>query len=255
MTSDIFDLNNKTVVITGGGRGIGRAIAGEFAKRGANLALTGRHMETLETAMDELSRQGVKVTVHGGDIANSKTVEQIQNDVLNAHGKIDVLINNAGVSPVYASAEKTRDADWDLLMGVNLSGVFYCCKAFGELMTEQGQGSIINISSVAGHIGIEKQAAYCATKGGVEQLTKAIALEWAQKGVRVNTIAYGFVKTDLTHGLRNHDTLSQKILDRTPMGRYAGLDEVTGAAVYLASSASSYVTGTSLIVDGGWTAQ
>lgn len=255
MNSDIFDLSGKTAVITGGGRGIGLAIAREFAQRGANLALAGRNLETLKAAAEDLAELGGKISVHSADMADANAVQQFCDAVVAAHGVPDILVNNAGVSPVYASLERTTDEDWDFLTGVNLSGVFYGCRAFGRTMINAGRGSIINISSVAGHVGLEKQAAYCATKGGVEQLTKAAALDWAAKGVRVNAIAYGFVATDLTQGLRAHDVLSQQLLDRTPMGRFADLSEVAGAAVFLASDAASYVTGTSLVVDGGWTAR
>jgi NAD(P)-dependent dehydrogenase (short-subunit alcohol dehydrogenase family) len=255
MTKDIFDLSGKTAVITGGGRGIGLAIAREFAQRGANLALAGRNIKTLEHAAEELVQFGRSISVHSVDMADAQAVEQFCGAVLAAHGVPDILVNNAGVSPVYAPVERTSDADWDFLTGVNLSGVFYGCREFGRAMIGAGRGNIINISSVAGHVGLEKQAAYCATKGGVEQMTKAMALDWATKGVRVNAIAYGFVATDLTQGLRSHDTLSRQLLDRTPMGRFGDLSEVAGAAVFLASDASSYVTGTSVVVDGGWTAR
>lgn len=255
MENDQFDLTGKTAVITGGGRGIGRAIAEEFAKRGANIILAGRDKNTLEQAQVDLSKYETQVNIHTVDVAQSDAVSTFHKNVMEQCGRVDVLVNNAGISPVYAPLNRTSDEDWLKLQNVNLSGVFYCCKAFGTSMIENGSGSIINISSVAGHVGLEKQAAYCATKGGVEQLTKGTSLDWADKGVRVNSIAYGFVETDLTQGLRDHDILSAKLLERTPMGRFAKLEEVSGAAVFLASDASSYVTGTSIVVDGGWTAR
>ncbi len=254
MLNDLFDLSGKTAVITGGGRGIGRAIAEEFANRGANLALAGRNSDALEKTAGELSDYDISISMHQVDVSDSEAVQKFRDDVLKIHGSVDILVNNAGISPVYASTEHTSDEDWLQLNNVNLSGVFYCSKAFAPAMLEQKKGSIINISSVAGHVGLEKQAAYCATKGGVEQLTKGMSLDWAKKGIRVNAIAYGFIATDLTQGLRDHDILSERLLSRTPMGRFADQEEVTGAAVFLASNASSYVTGTSVIVDGGWTA-
>lgn len=255
MKHDQFGLTGKIAVITGGGRGIGYAIAEEFAQRGAHIILAGRSIDTLEHAQNELTKFNVPIAIYTLDVSDSLAVSNFHADVIQQHGHVDILVNNAGISPVYAPIDRTSNADWLKLQNVNLSGVFYCCKSFGSSMIKHGSGSIINITSIAGHVGIEKQAAYCATKGGVEQLTKGTALDWADKGVRANSIAYGFVETDLTQGLRDHDALSTKLLERTPMGRFAKTQEVTGAAVFLASDASSYVTGTSIVVDGGWTAR
>jgi gluconate 5-dehydrogenase len=149
--------------------------------------------------------------------------------------------------------EKTSLADWAQIIEVNLSGVFRCCRRLGALMLKRG-GSIINVSSIAGHVGLKRQVPYCASKGGVEQLTKALACDWAEHGVRVNAIAYGFIETDLTAGMVSHEHIGPRLLSRVPLSRFGKVDEVAGAAVFLASPASSYVTGHSLLVDGGWTA-
>lgn len=255
MNEDFFDLSDKVAVITGGGRGIGFAIAKEFGRRGATVAIVGRNNQTLEHAATEMSSTGINVSTHPADMAKPDAIEALKNDVISTHSQIDILVNNAGVSPVYASIEKTTKDDWDFITSVNLSGVFHSCRVFGKAMLAKGGGSIVNISSIAGHVGLEKQAAYCATKGGVEQMTKAMALDWAHKGIRVNAVAYGFISTDLTEGIRGHDKLSENLLSRTPMRRFGALNEVTGAVVFLASEAASFVTGTSLLVDGGWTAR
>ncbi len=174
--------------------------------------------------------------------------------VMARHGRIDILVNNAGIDPHYASMEKTKTSEWDEIIDVNLSGVYRCCRYFGEPMVAARRGSIISISSIAGHIGLRRQVPYSASKGGVEQLTKALALDWAGMGIRVNAIAYGFVETDLTSGMTTHTHIGPRLLQRIPLGRFGQLSDVPGAAIFLASDAASFVTGHSLLVDGGWTA-
>jgi gluconate 5-dehydrogenase len=164
------------------------------------------------------------------------------------------LINNAGIDPHYARLDKTSAQDWHNILATNLSGVFYCCKHFTNSMREAGDGSIINISSVAGKVGLRRQVPYCATKGGVEQITRALALDWAELGIRVNGIGYGFIRTELTAAITEHPHLGPQLVARTPMARLGNVSEVVGAAIFLASPAASYVTGHTVMVDGGWTA-
>lgn len=254
MKRDMFDLTGRVAVVTGAGRGIGRAIAIAFAARGASLALVGRSAETLAESAGKIEVKGGILSRHVVDVGDPDAVEASLSAVLAAHGRVDILVNNAGISPYYAPVERTRLADWNRVIQVNLNGVFHCCRSFGMPMLKAGKGSIINISSIAGRRGLARQAAYGASKGGVELLTRTLALEWAEKGVRVNAIAYGFMETDLTAGVRGNEDISRTLLQRTPMRRFGRLDEATGAAVFLASDASSYVTGASILVDGGWTA-
>ena len=174
--------------------------------------------------------------------------------VLSGSGRLDVLVNNAGVNPIYKAIERTSLDEWRHIVDINLTGVFLCCKHLGGAMAARGSGSVINVSSVAGHVGLRRSVPYCASKGGVELLTRALALDWASKGVRVNTIAPGYFETDLTAGLRDNEALAAPLLSHTPLGRFGKLDDVAGAAVFLASDASAYMTGSSLMVDGGWTA-
>jgi NAD(P)-dependent dehydrogenase (short-subunit alcohol dehydrogenase family) len=251
---DPFDLSGQIAVVTGGSRGIGKAIAAGLAARGAGVAIVGRSEQTLSQAAEEIAPSQGSVTTHVADVSSEADVIRLREAVLEAHGTLDVLVNNAGVSPIYGPFERTDLADWREIMGVNLDGVFLCCRHLGTVMLDKGAGSIINVSSVAGHGGLERQTAYSASKGGVEQLTRSLALDWAKKGVRVNAIAYGFIETDLTAGVRGSAYISEKLLNRTPMGRFGTPEEVVGAAVFLASPAASFITGASLAVDGGWTA-
>jgi NAD(P)-dependent dehydrogenase (short-subunit alcohol dehydrogenase family) len=248
------DLADKVVIVTGGGRGLGRSIADGFAKQGSTVILVGRNLEQLNIAASEIVEAGGKAAAFVADIADEDSVSTLSKSVHETYGKIDVLVNNAGINPWYKSAEKTTLQEWRQILDVNLTGVFLTCKHVGQFMLNAGQGSIINITSVAGRVGLAKTTAYCAAKGGVEMLTRQLALEWAPKGVRVNAVAPGYFATDLTEGLRTHPVLGRRVLDRTPMGRFGEPQEIVGASLFLASSAATYVTGHSMAVDGGWTA-
>jgi NAD(P)-dependent dehydrogenase (short-subunit alcohol dehydrogenase family) len=251
----LFDLTGKVAVVTGAGRGLGKAIAAGLAGFGAEVVLCGRTQATLEAATGELTAAGAKAWWQTVDVSKEADVVALLAAVQERHGRLDILVNNAGVNPIYRRPEKTSMEDWASIVDINLTGVFLCCRHLGGAMVAQGRGSIINVSSVAGHVGLSKSLPYCAAKGGVELATRALALDWAANGVRVNSIAPAFFETDLTAGLRDHAELSQRLLDQTPLGRFGKPEDMVGAAVYLASDASAYVTGHSLVVDGGWTAR
>ena len=246
-----FDLTGKVAMVTGAGRGIGRAIAEGLARHGARVVLTGRTETTLAEAATTI---GERAIVQVADVSREADVLALRDAVLARCGRIDVLVNNAGINPIFRGIERISLEDWQSIIDINLTGTFLCCKHLGGVMVEQGNGSIINVSSVAGHVGLLRSVPYCASKGGVEMLTKALALDWAKRGVRVNTLAPGWVDTDLTHELLEHDTHGKRLLDHTPMGRFATAGDMVGAAVFLASEASAYMTGQSLLIDGGWTA-
>lgn len=251
MTPTYFDLTNKVALVTGGGRGIGLAIAQGLADCGAALIICGRNAETLEQARAAIGSNAVTAIV---DVADESSVMSLRDRVLEQFGRLDILVNNAGIDPHYGSLEKTETAEWENILKTNLDGVFYCCKHLGALMIRAKGGSIINISSVAGQVGLKRQVPYCASKGGVEQLTRALALDWAEHGIRVNAIGYGFIKTELTSAMTGHPHIAPRLLARTPLARFGELSEVAGAAVFLASPSASYVTGHTLMVDGGWAA-
>lgn len=246
-----FDLNGKIALVTGGGRGIGLAIARGLADCGAQVILCGRNAAVLEQARAELGGAASTAVV---DVAEESSVCALRDSVAAQFGRLDILVNNAGIDPHYASMEKTTALEWSKVLATNLDGVFHCCKHLGGLMLPAKSGAIINISSVAGQVALKRQVPYCASKGGVEQLTRALAIDWAEHNIRVNAIGYGFIKTDLTAGMTGHAHIAPRLLARTPMGRFGEVSEVAGAAIFLASPSASFVTGHTLMVDGGWTA-
>ena len=239
------------VLVTGSTRGIGRAIAEAFARHEAKVLVTGRNGDSAKAVAREI---GHDVTGHALDVAFESSVQALAETVAHEWGGIDVLVNNAGIDPHYAGLEDTSTDSWRQILATNLDGVFFCSKHFGRMMLGSGGGNIINVSSVGGKVALKKQLPYCASKGAVEQITRSLAMEWAERGVRVNGIGYGFIETDLTSGMTTHPHIAPRLLARTPMNRFGKLHEVAGAAMFLASSAASFVTGHTLMVDGGWTA-
>lgn len=250
----MFDLSGRVCVVTGGGRGIGKAIATALAAQGATVVITGRTQATLDAAAEEIGRSGATVDAIAADVASEDDVARLARIVEERHGGARVLVNNAGVNAIYKKAEDTTLSEWNEIIATNLTGVFLTCRAFGRSMLAAGSGSIVTISSIGGRVGLAKTAPYCASKGGVELLTRSLAIDWAPRGVRVNTVAPAYVKTDLTAGLAAHPVLGERIVQRTPMHRFGQPDEIAGAVVFLASDASLYVTGQTIGVDGGWTA-
>lgn len=250
MSAADFDLTGKVCIVTGGGRGIGRGMAEGLYRHGATVVLTGRTLSVLEEAAAAMGDRAYGIAC---DVSKEAEVLALRDAVVARSGKIDVLVNNAGVNPIFKTIERTSLEEWQNIIDVNLTGIFLCCKYLGGAIG--GGGSVINVSSVAGHAGLPRSVPYCGSKGGVEMMTKALALDWAKKGVRVNTLAPGWVDTDLTHGLLEHDVHGKRLLDRTPLGRFARPIDMAGGVVFLASDASAFMTGQSLVIDGGWTAE
>jgi gluconate 5-dehydrogenase len=248
--SQDFDLTGKVCIVTGAGRGIGRGMAEGLARHGATVVLSGRTRATLDEAAAMI---GERAVVHPAEVSVEADVLALRDAVLAQCGRIDVLVNNAGVNPIFKGIERTSLEEWCTIIDINLTGVFLCCKHIGGAIGEGG--SVINVSSVAGHGGLPRSVPYCASKGGVEMLTKALALDWAKRKVRVNTLAPGWVDTDLTHGLLEHDVHGRRLLERTPLGRFATPLDMAGGVVFLASNASAFMTGQSLVIDGGWGAE
>lgn len=242
-----FDLTGRTAWVTGAGKGLGRAIAAGLAAAGATVAVTSRTPADLEELAAELGEGAI---VLPGSVDDAEFAEECVRRI----GPLDVLVTCAGISPTFKRSESVSDEDWRGVLRVNLDGTYFCCRAAGRRMLEQGRGSIITVSSVHGTTGFERIAAYAASKGAVEALTRVLAVEWADRGVRVNALAPGYFATDLSDGLMR-SRWGDIVRGAVPQGRVGDAAELAGAAVYLASDASSYVTGSTLYVDGGWTAR
>lgn len=247
---DRFKLDGRRAVVTGGARGIGRAIAFALAGAGASVTIADRDAGAAETTVGELRTAGFAAAAYVLDVTRPGDVDA----AAAALGDTDVLVNNAGLV-TNAPALDTTDADWRRVLDVDLDGVFWCARAFGRGMIERGRGSIVNIGSMAGDIVVHPQGqpAYNAAKAAVAMLTKSLAAEWAKRGVRVNAVAPGYTATELTLLGRSKPDWFQTWLDRTPMGRLGEPDEIAAAVLFLASDAASFMTGSIVAVDGGYT--
>jgi NAD(P)-dependent dehydrogenase (short-subunit alcohol dehydrogenase family) len=248
-----LDLTGKVVWVTGAGKGLGRATAQALSEAGATVVLSARTSADLDDLAGSLRAAGREAHVQPLDVADAAAVRAATERVAETTGRIDGLVNYAGISPSFTRSENLTDEAWTQVLGVNLSGTFHCCREVGRLMLQAGGGSIANVSSVHARSGAARMAAYVATKGGVEALTRTLAVEWADRGVRVNTIAPGYFETDLSTPLLD-SRHGERIVARIPLGRVGDPEELGGAAVFLMSDASRYTTGSTLAVDGGWTA-
>lgn len=255
MAGPQFDLRGKKALVVGASGGIGAAIAGALAQSGADLALAGRSRERLAVVRAEAGLTGQRSVAIEVDVRDERSVNDAVRTAIDQLGGVDIVVAASGVSPIYKSAERISVDEWDEIFATNTRGAFLVARAAGQPMLERGGGSMIFVTSIYQWAGGERLAAYAASKGAVSQLVRSLALDWASRGVRVNCIAPGYVRTHLTAGLESNPGLLAMIERSTPLGRMATPDEIAGAALYLASDAASYVTGSTLFVDGGWTAR
>jgi 2-deoxy-D-gluconate 3-dehydrogenase len=247
---DQFSLQGKNALVTGSSRGLGAGIAIAFAQAGANVTLHG-HGPVLDATIEEVKKTGAKFICRSGDVADKAFARSLVDDTVKEFGSVDILVNNAGTILRAPAAEHSEDY-WNTVIDTNLTAVWILSQHAGRLMLAQGHGKIINTASLLSFQGGILVPSYAAAKGGLAQLTKALANEWASKGINVNAIAPGYMATDNTQALRNDPVRSKSILDRIPAGRWGTSSDVAGAAVFLASAASDYVQGHLLVVDGGW---
>jgi NAD(P)-dependent dehydrogenase (short-subunit alcohol dehydrogenase family) len=251
----IANVEGKAVLVIGGSRGIGRAIADRFAELGAEVGLTARSADTAsEVAASIGEAHGGPVSGHALDVTDRARIREVVEGFGPRSGAPDVLVYNAGISPVYASAEKVEEDDWDAIISTNLTGAFLAAQAFARrLIPEERPGSIILIGSINSIVGDPRLVAYTASKAGLAGMSKTLSLDWARYGIRVNTVAPGYVATDLTSGLQQNEGLKKAITDRTPLNRMAEPAEIADLVVFLASDSSSFITGAVYPLDGGWT--
>jgi 3-oxoacyl-[acyl-carrier protein] reductase len=241
-------LENQTAVVTGAGRGIGRAIALKFAAEGADVVCVSRSPENSEKVAAEIRALGRKAWAHAVDVADANSVNAVAEKILADCGKVDILVNNAGVTRD-GLLMRMSDADWDTVLNTNLKGAFLVTKAFSRAFIKQRSGRIINVASVIGLIGNAGQSNYAASKAGLIGFTKSVARELASRGVTVNVIAPGFIETDMTAVLK--EELRAGVLKQIPLGVFGRPDDIASAAVFLAGPAARYITGQVLAVDGG----
>ena len=246
-----FRLDGKVALVTGASRGLGAAIAIALSDAGADVVLHASRQPAAATEQTIRERTGRRTALVVGDLADRMVSGRLVSEAVAALGRLDVLINNAGTIR-RTPAVDCSDADWDAVIEVNLTSAFRLCRAAGRHMLERGDGKIVNVASLLSFQGGITVPAYAAAKGGLAQLTKALANEWAGRGVNVNAIAPGYMRTDNTQALRSDAVRSKQILDRIPAGRWGEPADLAGAAVFLASAASHYVHGHVLVVDGGW---
>ena len=248
-----FDLRGRVAIVTGAGRGLGQAMALGLAEAGADLVVVSRTLSEVEQTAAEVRRRGRKALPLRVDVTRQDQVEQMVHRSLEEWDHIDILVNNAGVA-LPKPALELRLEEWQGVIATNLTGVFLCCQAVGRVMVRQGGGKIINIASLLGLRGLPGAAAYAASKGGVVQLTKVLALEWVGYHVQVNAICPGYFDTPMNQQVLANPQKRDFVLGRIPMGRLGQPEELIGTVVFLASSASDYITGQVICVDGGWMA-
>lgn len=253
-SSELFRLEGKIALVTGSAQGLGKEIASSLAQNGCSLVLADiAYPEETAKQIEEIGSRSISVKA---DISDEAEVKDMVEKAISEYKKVDILVNNAGISQLsYTATEDLPIEEWDKIIAVNLRGTFLCCKHVGKQMIGSGGGSIINISTTAGMTGVPRAPAYCASKAGIILLTKSLALEWVRYNIRVNAIAPHYLETELTKGLRASEKVYDGLVKQIPMRRFAKPAEVVGTVLFLSSPASSYITGTVIVVDGGFLAQ
>ncbi len=250
---DSFKLDGRVALVTGGARGLGLTMATALAEAGADIAISGRTLKACEETAEEIAKAtGRRARAFQADVTKAADVETLVDAVESSLGKIDILINNAGIN-IRGPIQDLSEADWDAVIDTNLKGPWLCSRVIGPRMVERGWGRVINMGSILAVIAMPGRTPYVSSKAGVVGMTRVLALEWAGTGVTANAICPGVFGTEMNQPLLKDPVKYKEFVAQIPMGRWGEVHEIAGAAVYLASDASSYVTGSSLFVDGGWT--
>lgn len=250
---ELFDLKNRVALVTGGNRGIGKEIALGLSKAGAKIVVAARDKSLLEKAAEEIQYIGGDALSIKCDLKSEKSISELTHEIFKRFGRLDILVNNAGISPFVKETENVSREEWENVIRINLTAPFLLAQKVYKIMKTNEWGRIVNVASVGGLVALPRQIAYCVTKGGLIQMTKVLAIEWAEENITVNTIAPGYISTDLTKGMMNSEKISKKLLDRIPMNRFGEANEIVGAVIYLVSESAAYTTGSTLVIDGGWT--
>ncbi len=252
MYRQLFDLSGRVALVTGASKGLGKAIALALAGAGADIALYARNREDLEAVKASVEALGRRAEIFCVDVLDKALIDENVKATLEAFGHIDILANNAGVNVRKPVLELSVE-EWDLVLDTNLKAYFLMAQAVVPHMLSRGSGKVINMASILGAVALPSQLAYASSKGGVMQMTKVMALEWAKQGVQVNAIGPTYFETPLVAQLRNDPERFRFIVERTPMGRWGQPDELAGVVIFLASHASDFITGQTIFIDGGWT--
>jgi len=249
---DRSNFKDKIVIVTGGSRGIGKSIALAFGEAGANVVVAARKAHLLREVVKEIQGRGGDGFYVECDLTRDETIYNLIEKTSERYGRIDVLVNNAGIGPWVKKSEEVTKEMWEEVLQVNLMAPFLLCREAGKIMMKNNWGRIINVASVGGAIALPRQIAYCAAKAALIQMTKVLAIEWAEKfNITVNAVAPGYITTDLTEAKRASERISQNLLQRNPSRRFGEPDEIAGAALYFASESASFTTGSVLFIDGG----
>jgi NAD(P)-dependent dehydrogenase (short-subunit alcohol dehydrogenase family) len=253
MGMEIFSLANKVSMVTGSSKGLGRSAALALAKAGSDVAVCGRNQADVDKVVEEIRELGSNAAGFLFDVTQKQSVQQGVEQIVSHFGCIDILLNNAGTNHRVPVLEYPEE-QWDKILQTNLKAYYLVAQQVVPQMIQRNYGKVINMSSILGHVGLPNQLAYASSKGGVEQMTKVMALEWAKQGVRVNAIAPTYFETEMVSQIRQDAERFNFINERTPMGRWGQIEEIEGVVIFLAGSGSDFITGQSLVIDGGWTA-
>jgi len=250
-----FRLGGKTAIVTGGGQGIGLACVEALAEAGARVVIADRDTKLAEAARDDLKKKGHDIEAISMDVTDSARVTEVADQLTSRYGKVDILINNAGIARSETPAETVADEHWLNVLDVNLNGTFWCCRAFGKHMLQAKSGTIVNVGSMSGFIvnKPQEQCYYNASKAAVHHLTKSLAAEWGARGVRVNAVAPTYIETPLNAFVKSNPRMYDAWIGGTPMARLGQVDEIASVVLFLASDAASLMTGSVVLVDGGYT--